>query len=174
MQGQSMKIIFETERLIFREFEITDTDFILRLLNSPGWLEFIGDRNVKTMEAAQDYLREGPIKSYNTNGFGLWLVSLKIDRSPIGMCGLIRREGLEDVDIGFAFLPEYTGYGYAFEIASATMDYARISLRLGRILAITNPDNIRSIKLLKKIGLRFTKNIRLTENAEELMLFDSS
>lgn len=166
-----MTLILETERLILRQFDLNDTDFILKLLNSPGWLRFIGDRNIRTTEDAKDYLINGPIKSYQTIGFGLSLVALKDNELPIGMCGIIKRDNLENVDIGFAFLDEYTGKGYAFEIASATIKYAKEVLKLETILAITDPKNVNSIKLLNKIGLSFDKIIKFPEKNEELMLF---
>src|ERR1700694_1684577 len=119
-----MKLIAETERLRLREFAAGDAQFIVELLNSPGWLEFIGDRHIRTEEQAREYLVQGPVKSYQENGFGLSLVETK-DGVPVGMCGLIKRPALEHADIGFAFLPQFMGRGYAFEIASATMDYAR-------------------------------------------------
>ena len=164
-------IILETDRLILREFNTDDATFILILLNNPTWLQFIGDRNVKTLEDAQNYLLNGPIKSYRENGFGLSMVEIKNGNIPIGMCGLIKREALEHVDIGFALLPEYAGVGYAYEIASATMAYAKKSLRLDHIVAITSPANTRSISLLSKIGLYFEKMTRLADDEEELMLF---
>lgn len=166
-----MAPILETERLILRQFNLNDTDFILKLVNSPSWLRFIGDRNIKTTEDATNYLINGPIKSYQTNGFGLSLVALKGNEVSIGMCGIIKRDNLENVDIGFAFLDEYTGKGYAFEIASATINYAKEVLKLETILAITDPENVNSIKLLNKIGLRFDKIIQFPEKNEELMLF---
>src|SRR5688572_21540231 len=118
-----MNYFLETQRLGLREFTRDDAVFIVELLNTPGWLQFIGDRNVKTKEQAIIYLENGPLKSYKENGFGSWMVELKEDKTPIGMCGILRRESLENPDIGFAFLPEYTGKGYAFEIASATLSY---------------------------------------------------
>ena len=166
-----MELVLETERLILRQFNLNDTDFIITLVNSPSWLKFIGDRNIKTTEDAKEYLINGPIKSYQTNGFGLSLVAMNDTGIPIGMCGLIKRDTLENVDIGFAFLDEYTGNGYALEIASSTMNYAKEVLKLEIILAITDPNNISSIKLLNKIGLRFDKIIQFPEKDEELMLF---
>ena len=166
-----MNTILETERLLLREFNPDDTEFILQLLNSPGWLEFIGDRNVKTKEDAANYLLNGPIKSYTVNGFGLSMVALKDSGIPIGMCGLIRRATLEHVDIGFAFLPEFSGNGYAFEIASAVITHAKTELKLKQIVAITIPTNVRSIKLLNKIGLHFEKYIKMPGDEEQLMLF---
>ena len=148
-------IILETDRLILREFNTDDAAFILLLLNNPGWLRYIGDRNVKTMDDAKNYLLNGPMKSYYENGFGLSLVELKENHLPIGMCGLIKRETLEHVDIGFALLPEYAGKGYAYEIAAATMAHAETHLGITEIVAITTEDNEHSIRLLNKIGLAF-------------------
>lgn len=159
-----MKKVLETERLSLREFNINDSDFIKELVNTPSWLEFIGDKNVNTIEEARQYLENGPIKSYTENGFGLWLVQLKDSNVPIGMCGLVNREILEDIDIGFAMLPEYSGLGYGFEIASATMNYAKNNLCFNKIVAITDSKNIASIKLLNKIGLYFEKTLELSEN----------
>ena len=167
-------IILETDRLILREFDTADAAFILVLLNNPSWLQYIGDRNVKTIDDARDYLLNGPMKSYRENGFGLSLVAIKKNNTPIGMCGLIKREALEHVDIGFALLPEYVGKGYAYEIAAATMAYAKNSLGLKDIVAITSEDNEHSIRLLKKIGLGFEKMIRLAEDEESLMLFSNN
>ncbi len=169
-----MKYILETERLALREFTIGDAKFIIQLLNSQGWLEFIGDRNVKTEEQAVNYLLNGPIKSYRENGFGLSLVETKNDKTPIGMCGLLKREYLENPDIGFAFLPEFTGKGFAYEIVKATMNYAKDVLNISCVLAITVPTNKQSIKLLEKIGLKFLKTITFPDENEELMLFSNS
>lgn len=163
--------ILETEHLFLREFTEADTDFIIKLLNTPGWLEFIGDRNVRTTEEAAGYLLNGPIRSYRENGFGLCMVVHKDDNIPIGMCGLIRRDSLDHVDIGFALMPEYAGKGYAYEIASATMKYGFESLKLDKIVAITSANNTRSISLLNKLGLRFEKMITLPGDGEPLMLF---
>lgn len=164
--------ILQTERLQLRPFNDNDTEFIIRLLNSEGWLKYIGERNVKTKEQAQTYLKNGPLKSYEQNGFGLSMVETK-DGRPIGMCGLIKRDYLEHPDIGFAFLPEYASMGYGYEIASAVVDYARNDLKLPIILAITVPNNVKSIGLLEKIGLRFVKSFRTDPNAEELLLYST-
>lgn len=169
-----MEIILETERLLARRFTIEDTEFIIRLLNTPGWLQFIGDRNVRTEEEAKNYLLNNPIKSFKENGFGLGMVLLKSTGEPIGMCGLIKREVLQGVDIGFAFLPEYSGKGYAQEIASATLAYAKDKLKLPVVLAIVMPQNERSVNLLHKIGLHFKTMITLAKDGEELMLFSSN
>ena len=168
-----MKRIFQTERLIVREFNIDDAAFALELLNTPGWLEFIGNRKVHSVEDAQSYLQRSAIRSYEVNGFGLWLMEVKDTGAAAGMCGLIRREGLEDIDIGFALLPHYEGKGYAYEAASATMKHAK-ELGIDRIVAITSKHNSRSIGLLEKIGLKFEKMITLPNDDEELMLFGTS
>lgn len=166
-----MTSILETERLSLREFNTTDAAFIIQLLNSEGWLKFIGDRHIKTIEQAENYLTNGPMKSYSVNGFGLSMVELKNTHTPIGMCGLIKRDNLPDIDIGFAFLEEFMGNGYAFEIAQATINFAKENLHKETILAITIPTNVRSINLLKKIGMKFEKNFSFEGSTEELMLF---
>lgn len=161
--------ILETERLILRELNTNDAEFILRLLNTPTWLKFIGDKKVHTIEDAKNYLVNGPIESYKMNGFGLWLIILKKDSTPIGMCGLINRESLDDIDIGFALLPEHEKLGYGFEVASATMRYARNVLGINKIVAITDPKNIASIKLLNKIGLQFEKTVKVVDHDTTLL-----
>jgi len=167
-----MNRILETERLVLRQFELTDAKFIVELVNTPGWLEFIGDRNIRTEKAAVHYLQYGPMKSYMDNGFGLCMVETK-DGIPIGMCGILKRDSLEHPDIGFAFLSEFMGNGYAFEIANAVINYAKDSLKLQTIFAITVPTNKRSIQLLEKIGLKFNKTIYMPADNEELMLFST-
>ncbi|WP_103068774.1 GNAT family N-acetyltransferase [Aquimarina sediminis] len=166
------KTILETERLSLREFNLEDSEFILKLVNSPKWLEFIGDRNVTTKEEARAFLKNGAIKSYSENGFGFWMVQLKNDKLPIGMCGLVKRETLDDIDIGFAMLPQYLGLGYGYEIANATMNYAKNILKIDKILGITDTNNIASINLLNKIGLRFVKTLKLSEN-DTVLLFSN-
>lgn len=167
--GTELTTILETERLRLRKFTLGDTKFIIELLNSPGWIEFIGDRNIKTEEQATAYLQNGPMKSYVQNGYGLSMVETK-EGIPIGMCGIINRDTLEHPDIGFAFLEEFTGQGYAYEIASATLSYAMNTLKISKIVAITLPGNTRSIKLLEKIGMKPVKKI--LQNGEELILFE--
>ncbi|WP_109437544.1 GNAT family N-acetyltransferase [Aquimarina sp. AU119] len=168
------KKILETHRLSLSEFGLEDANFIIELVNSPNWLKYIGDRNVKTDEDAIEYLKNGPIHSYEQYGFGLWKVLLKNTNIPIGMCGLVNRETLEDIDIGFAMLPEYSGLGYGFEIASATMQYSKQVLNLDRIVAITDPGNIASIKLLNKIGLCFEKTMKLSDDDSVLFFSESN
>lgn len=162
-------MILKTERLALREFDLNDSNFILKLVNSPNWLKFIGDKNIKSKEDAVKYLKNGPLKSYEENGYGLWLVYLHKSNVPIGMCGLVNRDILNHVDIGFALLPEYFGMGYGIEIAQATMNYAKNSLGFDRVLAITNINNISSIKLLIKIGLSFERTMQLSEKDSVLV-----
>ncbi len=165
-----MKVL-ATDRLILRWLEPGDAPFILELLNQPSFLHFIGDRGVGTIEEARQYIIQGPGQSYAEHGFGLYLVELKDDLKPIGMCGLLRRETLEDVDLGFAFLPAYWGQGYAFESTKAVLAHAEADFDLKRIVAITASDNEASIRLLEKLGMRFERMIRLTDDAPEVKLF---
>ncbi|MEO6442475.1 MAG: GNAT family N-acetyltransferase [Chitinophagales bacterium] len=148
-----------------------DAPFIFELLNTPEWIQFIGDRGIKTLDDAKLYIQNGPVKSYSRFGFGLLLVKLKSDQTSVGICGLIKRDSLEDVDIGFAFLARYTGKGYAFEAATSTLNYARTTLKLQRVVAITNEDNVQSIRLLEKTGLRFENKIKFESETEPLLLF---
>src|SRR5689334_3796325 len=134
-----MNYILDTERLRLREFVPEDSPFIIELVNTPGWIENIGDRNIHTNEDAERYLRNGPMKSYVMHGFGLYLVEKKEDNISIGMCGIIRRANLDGPDIGFAFLPEYEGKGYALEVAAATLRYAKERLKIPVMRAITLP-----------------------------------
>ena len=165
-------IILETERLRLRHLSPDiDAEFILELLNGSSFIRYIGDKGVRDLDAARRYMIDGPVKSYDAHGFGLYLVELKMNAAPIGICGVLKRETLPDPDIGFAFLPVYWNQGYAFESAAAVMQYARETLKLGRILAITSPDNEASGKLLDKIGLRFDGLVKLTEDASEVKLF---
>ena len=165
--------IIETERLTLCKLSTADAGFILDLLNQPSFIRYIGDRNVRTLEDAERYILNGPVASYERNGFGLYLTQLKESHIPIGMCGLIKRDTLEDVDIGFAFLPQFWLKGYAFESASAVLAYARNTLGIKKILGIATPDNTGSIRVLEKIGLKFEKMVKLSEDAVELKLFAS-
>ncbi len=163
--------IIETERLFLRKFTIEDAVFLLELLNSPKWVQFIGDRGITEISEAEDYIKSKFIANYEKLGFGFYLVMLKDTNIAMGMCGLVKRNGLEDVDIGFAFLPNYEKKGYAFEAATATLHYAKTVLKLQRVVAITTKENINSIKLLQKLGLQFEKIIDLATDDRDLMLF---
>lgn len=166
-----MNYILETERLRLREFTLNDTAFIIELLNSPGWLQFIGNRNVNTNEQAMAYIVNGPLKSYKGNGYGLWLVERKENGKSIGMCGIINREYLDNPDIGFALLPGDQGNGYALEIVKATMKYARQQLQISKMDAITIAENERSIRILEKIGLRFSKTFCFPDSKDALLIY---
>ncbi len=166
-----MTFVKETDRLRLRELTLGDAEFIVRLLNTPGWLQFIGDRNVKSIDDANGYLQKGPLASYKANGFGLNLVELR-NGHPIGMCGLLKRESLECEDIGFAFLPEFSGKGYAHEAASCIVDYASETLGLNRLWAIVTPGNQRSLQLLEKLDFQFKKTIVLPPETTEILLLE--
>ena len=165
--------VLETERLVRQYFRTDDADFIVRLLNEPSFIEHIGDKGVRTVEEAYQYLLTGPMDSYERFGYGLNMVELKDTGEPIGMCGLVRRENLEDADIGYAFLEKYWSNGYAKESAEAVLEHARNTLRLDRIVAIVTPENHSSIKLLEKVGLTFERMIRMSDDDEELQFFVS-
>ena len=165
--------VLETDRLILRRLSIDDAEFILALLNEPSFLRFIGDKGVRTLDDAREYILKGPIYSYERFGFGLYLTMLKESGVPIGICGLLKRETLGDVDVGFAFLPQFWSKGYALESASAVMAYGRSCFGLNRIVAVTNPDNEGSIRVLEKLGLGFEKMVRLSEDGPEIKLFAS-
>ena len=165
-----MKVL-ETDRLILRWLTPDDAAFILELLNEPAWIRYIGDKSVRTLDDAKNYILTGPMKMYSQFGFGLFLVERKEGSSPIGMCGLIKRDTLDNVDIGFAFLSRYQTLGYGFESASATLKYGHEQLDMERILAITSLDNRASSRLLEKIGMKYEGTIILDK--EELKLFAS-
>lgn len=166
-------IVLETERLFLRGFNVGDAEFILTLLNEPSFLRFIGDKKVRSLQDAEKYILNGPVASYERNGFGLCLVELKETHTPIGMCGLLKREELPDPDIGFAFLPDFWNKGFAYEAAAAVMKDARERLNLERILAITNQDNEASIKLLQKLGLQIERVITMKTDSTELFLLST-
>jgi RimJ/RimL family protein N-acetyltransferase len=155
-----MKVL-STARLELRRLTPEDDAFILELLNDPRFLRFVGDKGVRTLVDAREYIVHGPMASYAQHGFGLFLVSLKDGGEPLGICGLLKRPVLDDVDIGFGFLTRHGGQGYATEAAAATLDYGRTVLGLKRIVAITAPDNTASGHVLEKIGLRFEKMLAL-------------
>ena len=164
-------IVLETERLVLRRLTLNDAPFIVELLNEPSFLRYIGDRGVKTLQDARHYLLKGPIASYAVLGFGLYLVFVKDTGDPIGICGLLKRETLSDVDIGFALLPRFCRQGFASEAAAAVLKHAREDFGLKRVVAITSPDNGASARVLERIGLRFESQIRLADDPREVKLF---
>ena len=164
----------ETERLALRPLAVDDAPFILALLNEPSFVRYIGDKQVRNVEDARQYILNGPVASYERNGFGLCLVQLRETQTKIGMCGLIRREELAEPDIGFAYLPDFWGKGLAYEAAKAVLHDADERLELKRVLAITSLDNDASIKLLKRLGFEFDRVMKLSSNREEVRLFSSN
>jgi len=167
-------LVVETDRLVLRRLTSEDAPFILELLNDPDWLRFIGDKGVRTLEDARRYVETGPAESYARHGFGLFLVARKPDEVSVGMCGLIKRDALPDVDVGYAFLPDHRGRGYAREAAAAVVEFARSAIGLKRLVAITNPDNARSIRVLESLGLAYEGTVRLSEDAAPVSLFGRS
>lgn len=155
-------MILETARLILDELAVgRDEMFVFELLNEPGFLDNIGDREVTDLEAATGYIEKGPAASYAANGFGLWRVILKAAGEPVGMSGLVKRDGLDDPDIGYAFLERHWGRGYAQEAGVAVLEYARNILNIPKIVAVTSLDNAASAAVLEKIGLTFAGEIQL-------------
>ncbi len=164
-------IVIETSRLLLRPLVAGDAPFVLELLNEPSWLRFIGDRGVRTLDDARDYIDNGPRAMYARHGVGLRLVESRSSGESLGICGLIRRDTLPDIDIGFAFLPRFWGKGYALESATAMLEHARSDLGLARVVAITSPDNESSIRLLEKLGLKLETTMRLPGESEDVKLF---
>lgn len=167
-----MQIILKTERLTLRKFTLQDAGFMLELLNSPLWIKFIGDRNVKTLEEAEIYLQNGILKNYETLGYGFYLVQENISDKAIGMCGFVKRYELPAPDLGFAFLPEYISLGFGSEIAAATLEFGKNSLQLEKICAIVNPENQASNALLKKLGFQFQNKIPFGEKKDLLNYYE--
>jgi RimJ/RimL family protein N-acetyltransferase len=166
-------VVLETDRLILRRLSADDAEFILGLLNDPSWLQSIGDRGVRTLDDARAYLLRGPVASYERLGFGLYLTVRKADGVSLGMSGLLKRDGLEEIEVGFALLPQFWSQGYAREAAAAVMAHGRSALGLRRIAAVTSPGNDRSIRLLGKLGLKYEKMVQLSPGAAEVKLFAS-
>ena len=164
-----LKTILQTERLRLREFAADDAAFILKLVNTPEWIEFIGNRKIHTPGVAEEYIHKTLQKSYAENDFGLWCMELKDTKEAIGMCGLVKRENLEYPDIGFAILPEYTRKGYTFEAAKATLKYAKEKLKLNTIVAITKSENKASIGLLHKLGMQYNQKLKISEDNTVLL-----
>ena len=156
-----MKIL-ETARLVLRTIGVDDAPFFLELVNDPAFHEYICDRGIRTLEAARDAIEKGPVLMQATLGHSIYLVELKSDATPVGMSGLIKRDTLDDVDIGYAFLPQYRGKGYAYEAAEAVLAHARRDVHLRRLVAITSPGNAGSIALLTRLGLQFEELVHLS------------
>ncbi|WP_452224045.1 GNAT family N-acetyltransferase [Lacinutrix chionoecetis] len=165
-------IVAETNRLIISKFTIEDAAFFMELVNTPSWLKYIGNRNINTIEQAQDRIKNSHLESYKKHGFGFYKLLLKAENlKPIGSTGIIKRPELEDVDIGFSLLPEYERMGFGFESANAVMALAKNEFNLKKICAITLESNKNSILLIEKLGLIFDKKVKPFENDKELLLF---
>jgi RimJ/RimL family protein N-acetyltransferase len=162
--------VLDTERLTLRWLTAEDADFILELTNDPDWLRFIGDRGIRDADDARAYIATGPVDAYARLGFGLFAVELKETRVPVGICGLVRREWLDGVDLGFAYLPAFRGMGYAHEAAAATVEHAR-TLGFDRLLAIVSPGNASSVRLLTRLGLTFERMARPAGDGDEVCVF---
>ncbi|SFG10299.1 GNAT family N-acetyltransferase [Pontibacter chinhatensis] len=165
---------FETERLLLRPTSYEDAPFVLELLNTPEWIQFIGDRNVKSIEAAKEYISTRMMPQLQRLGYGNYTVIRKSDGAKLGSCGLYDRDGLEGIDIGFAFLKEYGGQGYAFEAASKVKEAAFSIYGIRQLVAITTKDNLASQKLLEKLGLKYSRMVKLPNDNEELMFYELS
>lgn len=162
----------DTSRLHLRPFVISDASFILKLLNTETWINYIGDRNIRSQEAAELYLRGRILRSYEDYGFGLLLVCRKESGEALGMCGLVKREGLLHPDLGIAFLPEHFNKGYAFESAAAILSFVKEELLLEKLQAITVEENLSSIKLLEKLGMQNKGRVTLPGDQESLLLYE--
>ncbi len=166
--------LITTERLILRQLTEADAPFILDLMNDPDWHRYIGDRGVRTIAQATEYIRTGPMAMYAQHGFGLYLCALRSTSEPIGMCGLLKRDYLDEVDIGFALMPQYRGQGLAREAAAGVLQHATGPLGIRRIAAITSPANHRSIHLLEQLGLHFERLLLGPGATEEVCLYEGS
>ena len=171
MTSSSSRTVIRTDRLQLRELVSEDALFILELVNEPSWLLHIGDKGVHNLEDAQRYIANGPRASYEQHGFGLYLVELSDATTPLGICGLLKRETLDYPDLGFAFLPRHWGRGYAIESARAVLEYAKEEMGIERVAAITKVDNASSIRVLENLGMKVERRLRLGESDEELLLF---
>lgn len=165
--------VMETSRITIRHLLPDDAAFMLELLNDPSFIRNIGDRGVRDLEGARGYIMRSAVASHEKHGYGLDLVELKATAEPAGICGLVRRDYLDDPDIGFAFLPQFTGLGYAVESAAAVLEHARRVLKLPRVFAIVSPDNARSIRVIEKIGLRYERMITPPGDSQAIRLFTS-
>jgi RimJ/RimL family protein N-acetyltransferase len=164
-------IVAETPRLRLRQLTSSDAAFIVELLNDPDFIRNVGDRGVRTDTDAQRYIHSGPAASYGRYGFGLYVVELKEAATAVGLCGLLHRDTHPDVEIGFALLPRYRGRGYTLEAARATLRLGVESLRLTRIVAITAPDNVPSMRILETLGLEFAGLVHFAEDGRESRLY---
>ena len=163
--------LIHTDNLNIRPFTIADAPFVFELLNTPAWKEFIGDRNINTIDDAVNYIRNGPLLSYKINGYGPWLVTLNSTQQPIGMCGLFKRDYLDNPDIGFAFLPAFEGRGLAYESTMAILTYITTAYSVKKLYATTTVHNLRSQHLLQRCGFKPAGTVTAPD-AGPLLLFE--
>lgn len=168
-----MKSPITTERLFLRPTNIEDSSFIFELMNTPKWIKNIGDRNIQSPLDAENYIKEKMIPQLEKLGYSNYTVIRKDDHVKLGSCGLYNREGIEGVDIGFAFLPQYEGKGYAYESANKLMALAFSEFNIKKVSGITIEENTASRKLLEKLGLKFSKIIRLPDDDVDLLLYET-
>jgi len=161
----------ETERLRLRWLTLDDADLMLAIWNDPAFIRFVGDRGIRTLEDARDEMATGALTLYTSYGFGPYRMALKDDDRAIGICGLFRRDNLDDPDIGYGVLPENCGKGYAYEASRAVIEYARADLGLPRLVAIISPENEASIGLIRKLGLRFERMQRMQDDEDEVCIY---
>jgi RimJ/RimL family protein N-acetyltransferase len=166
--------IFTSERLFSTQASLEDAAFILELVNSPNWLAFIGDRGLKTLADAKNYIQKSLIDSYAQNGFGLYKVNLRENNTPIGICGFLQRDYLDHPDLGFATLPQYEGEGYTYEAAKACLAYAKSQLSFTTILAVTTAENTKSKNLLTKLGFAANGKVAPENSEKELLVFTNT
>lgn len=165
--------IFETERLILQPFTTEDAEFILEMYNTPNFIKYIGDRKLRSVKDAENYITNRFLPQMERLGFGNYLITKKSDGKKIGAVGIFEREGLDVCDIGFNFLPEYERKGYGFEASSILMEAALHDFGLKKISAITLENNIASQKLIEKLGLKYLRTVRLPEDDEELLYYEA-
>lgn len=171
LESELLDAIGTTERLFLRRAAVSDAPFILNLVNDPDWLRYIGDKKVHSISDAERYLREGPMTLYEKHGVGLWTVLLRNSSQPVGLCGLLKRDYLDDFDLGFAFLPAFRRQGFAIEAAQSVLSYVRDEMKLQRLAAIVNRDNEPSSRLLKKLGFEFTGEQQLPMENKSVDLY---
>ena len=164
---------YETDRLILKPAEVQDADFFLELYNMPSFIQYIGDRNLRTKEDAENYITSRFIPQIEKVGFGNYVVILKEDHTKIGAVGIFEREGLDVLDIGFSFLEKYEGKGFAYESANKLKEVAATDFGVHKISAITTKDNFSSQKLIERLGLKFQKMVTIPEDVVELMYYEN-
>jgi RimJ/RimL family protein N-acetyltransferase len=164
-------MIAETARLRIRELSVDDAEFLLGLVNQPSFLENIGDKGVRNLEDARRFILEGPWASHRDRGYGQFMVELKDSGEPIGVCGILYRDALDVSDVGCAFLPEHWRQGFAYEAVGAVMDFGRHALGVETIVGLASPDNMPSIKLLEKLGMKFEKTVKMSDDDPGTALF---